>query len=521
MKPVKNILFIMCDQLRADYLSCYGHKTLHTPNIDSIAARGVRFDRAYCQSPNCGPSRASFYSGRYVFSHGATWNFIPLPLGEQTLGDHLRNAGMRVAVVGKTHMYADRDGLTRYALAPDSAQGRYAAEAGFEPYERDDGIHPDSKVDPKLAYNAYLRSHGMTGDNPWHTWANAGVDENGQIASGWYYRHAHRPTRASDEHSETAYMTRRAMEFMSEQGDKPWLLHLSYIKPHWPYIVQAPYHAMYGRDAIQAPIRAEHERHDSHPVYAGYRRHPEGVAFSRDADRLNVIPAYMGLVKQIDDYLGRLFTFMKERGLWDNTLIVFTADHGDYLGDHWLGEKEFMYEQGVRVPMLIADPSAPQTHGTASQALVEAVDIVPTFLETMGQPLPTHWLEGKSLRPLLEGRETGVREVAVSELDYAIYGAARELGLAPHQARMVMARSDRFKYIHYDGLPPQLFDLQEDPLEFNDLGSDPGYAAVREQHLGWIFDWMRSRRNRVTISDEAIMKRATPAAAGGVIIGEW
>jgi arylsulfatase A-like enzyme len=521
MKPVKNILFIMCDQLRADYLSCYGHKTLHTPNIDSIAASGVRFDRAYCQSPNCGPSRASFYSGRYVFSHGATWNFIPLPLGEQTLGDHLRNAGMRVAVVGKTHMYADRDGLTRYALAPDSAQGRYAAEAGFEPYERDDGIHPDSKVDPKLAYNAYLRSHGMTGDNPWHTWANAGVDENGQIASGWYYRHAHRPTRASDEHSETAYMTRRAMDFMSEQGDKPWLLHLSYIKPHWPYIVQAPYHAMYGRDAIQAPIRAEHERHDSHPVYAGYRRHPEGVAFSRDADRLNVIPAYMGLVKQIDDYLGQLFAFMKERGLWDNTLIVFTADHGDYLGDHWLGEKEFMYEQGVRVPMLIADPSAPQTHGTASQALVEAVDIVPTFLETMGQPLPTHWLEGKSLRPLLEGRETGVREVAVSELDYAIYGAARELGLAPHQARMVMARSDRFKYIHYDGLPPQLFDLQEDPLEFNDLGSDPGYAAVREQHLGWIFDWMRSRRNRVTISDEAIMKRATPAAAGGVIIGEW
>jgi arylsulfatase A-like enzyme len=245
------------------------------------------------------------------------------------------------------------------------------------------------------------------------------------------------------------------------------------------------------------------------------------VAFSRDADRLNVIPAYMGLVKQIDDYLGQLFAFMKERGLWDDTLIVFTADHGDYLGDHWLGEKEFMYEQGVRVPMLIADPSAPQTHGTASQALVEAVDIVPTFLETMGQPLPTHWLEGKSLRPLLEGRETGVREVAVSELDYAIYGAARELGLAPHQARMVMARSDRFKYIHYDGLPPQLFDLQEDPLEFNDLGSDPGYAAVREQHLGWIFDWMRSRRNRVTISDEAIMKRATPAAAGGVIIGEW
>ena len=521
MAPVRNVLFIMCDQLRADYLSCYGHQTLRTPHIDSIAARGVRFDRAYCQSPNCGPSRASFYSGRYVFSHGATWNFIPLPLGEETMGDHLRGAGLRVAVVGKTHMYADRDGMQRLLIAPDSERGRYLAEAGFEPYERDDGIHPDSKVDPQLAYNEYLRGLGMDGPNPWHTWANAGLDEQGRIASGWYYRHAHRATRVSDEHSETAYMTRRAMDFMTEQGDAPWLLHLSYIKPHWPYIAQAPYHAMYAASDIQAPIRAEHERHDDHPVFAGFRAHPEGVAFSRDADRLNVVPAYMGLVKQVDDHLGRLFAFMRARGLWDNTLIVFTADHGDYLGDHWLGEKEFMFEQGVRIPFIVADPSAPATHGTASNALVESVDLLPTLLETFGQPVPTHWLEGRSLRPLLEGRASSVREVAISELDYAIYGAARALKLQPRQARMVMARSERWKYIHYDGLPPQLFDLNADPQELNDLGRSAAHASVRDEHLGFIFDWMRQRRNRVTISDEAIMKRATPAAAGGVIIGEW
>lgn len=148
-------------------------------------------------------------------------------------------------------------------------------------------------------------------------------------------------------------------------------------------------------------------------------------------------------------------------------------------------------------------------------------DILPTFLETMEQPVPYDWLEGRSLRPLLDGQASSVREVAISELDYAIYGAARELKLAPRQARMVMARSERFKYVHYDGLPPQLFNLHEDPQEFHDLGRDPAYAGVRDQHLGFIFDWMRQRRNRVSISDEAIMKRATPAAAGGVIIGEW
>ena len=114
-----------------------------------------------------------------------------------------------------------------------------------------------------------------------------------------------------------------------------------------------------------------------------------------------------------------------------------------------------------------------------------------------------------------------MRQVAISELDFAIYGAARALKLEPRAARMVMARSDRYKYVHYDGLPPQLFDLHDDPNEFSDLGRDPGYAKIRDEHLGYIFDWMRQRRNRVTLSDDVIRARTDPAAAGGVIIGQW
>jgi len=116
MSTVKNILFIMADQLRFDYLSCYGHPHLKTPNIDKLAARGLRFDRAYVQSPVCGPSRASFYTGRTVFSHGATWNRVPLPIGELTLGDYLRPIGVRTAVVGKTHMMPDKEGMARLGL---------------------------------------------------------------------------------------------------------------------------------------------------------------------------------------------------------------------------------------------------------------------------------------------------------------------------------------------------------------------------------------------------------------------
>ena len=155
---IKNILFVMADQLRADYLSCYGHPTLHTPHIDALAARGVRFSRAYVQAPVCGPSRMSFYTGRYVSSHGSTYNGIPLRIGEMTMGDHLRPLGMCVALVGKTHMAADRVGMARLGVDPYSIEGVLASECGFEPYERDDGLWPSAPYD--LPYNEYLRNLG-------------------------------------------------------------------------------------------------------------------------------------------------------------------------------------------------------------------------------------------------------------------------------------------------------------------------------------------------------------------------
>src|SRR5262249_44776047 len=253
-RRIRNILFIMCDQLRWDYLSCAGHPTLRTPNIDALAAQGVRFTRAYVQSPVCGASRMSFYTGRYVQSHGAVWNGVPLRVGEITLGDYLRPLGVRTALVGKTHMRADIEGMQRLGIDPNSIIGVRVAECGFDPYERDDGLHgigPDGRYDPQLPrYNRYLNEIGYEGDNPWHDWANAADGEGNRLASGWAMRHARRSARVREEDSETPYMTRRAMEFMRETGNDPWCLHLSYIKPHWPYIAPAPYNDMFGPDDV-------------------------------------------------------------------------------------------------------------------------------------------------------------------------------------------------------------------------------------------------------------------------------
>ena len=247
MPRTPNILWIMCDQLRFDYLSCYGHPTLRTPHIDALAARGVRFTRAYVQSPVCGPSRMSFYTGRYMRSHGANWNRFPLRVGEPTLGDHLRELGVRCALVGKTHMAADAEGMARLGIDPASSVGVLVSQCGFEPYERDDGLHPDPSR-PRPAYDEWLRAQGYDAANPWEHWANSAVDPDGGLLNGWLLRHSDKPARIPEALSETPYMTRRAMAFIDKAAReaRSWCLHLSYIKPHWPYIAPAPYHAIYG-----------------------------------------------------------------------------------------------------------------------------------------------------------------------------------------------------------------------------------------------------------------------------------
>ena len=231
----------------------------------------------------------------------------------------------------------------------------------------------------------------------------------------------------------------------------------------------------------------------------------------------------MGLVKQIDDHVGRLLAFLEQVGRMDDTMIVFTSDHGDYLGDHWLGEKEMMFEQGVRVPLIVVDPSAEASRGAVTDALVEAIDLVPTFLDALGQPIPGHILEGHSLLPLLRGGAAPVRDAVFCELDYAFYDARQTLGLGVNNARAVMVRRQDWKLIHYDGFPCQIFDLANDPFELNDRSSDVGasVANVRRDIYDLLFAWMRKRRNRIALSDAQIIPRSDRIAAGGVVIGRW
>lgn len=533
----RNILWIMCDQLRFDYLSCYGHPHLETPNIDTLANRGVLFTNAYVQSTICGPSRMSAYTGRYMRSHGSTWNGVPLRVGEPTLGDHLREVGMDCVLIGKTHMVPDIAGMGRLGIAPESVIGVRTSECGFEPFVRDDGLHP-SNDNPNgkgsnPAYNDYLQAQGYDGENPWETWANSAEGENGEILSGWLWRHADKPARVEEKDSETPYMTQRAIEFMeiAKSKGEPWCAHLSFIKPHWPYIVPAPYHNMYGEKDILPVVRSNIELVDPHPIYSAFTEERHARNMSRAGVRERVIPAYMGLIKQIDDHLGKLFTYLEDSGQADSTVIVFTSDHGDYLGDHWLGEKYMFHDPSVKVPLIIYDPSpeADTTRGTTQDALVEMIDLAPTFLEMAGGEARPHILEGKSLCPLLKGEDAGLeRKYVFSEYDFSFDPVRLKLGTPPQSSRMTMVFDGRYKLVDCRAFRPILFDLENDPKELADLGGDSSYADVRTRLLDAIRSWYHDGRNRITMSDDAVMetdalrhKGCDPDVSEGILIGYW
>ena len=520
VNTVRNILFIMCDQLRRDHLSCYGGR-VPTPNLDALAARGVRFDHAYVQSGVCGPSRMSYYTGRYMSSHGATWNRVPLSAAQPTFGDHLQAAGRIIALAGKTHVLPDDAGCRRFGIAAESTRGVRLRAGGFVEIDRYDGHMPPG---PESGYAQWLRARGYRGKDPWSEHVIA-VEDGGRVRSGWQMRNVHLPARVRAEHSESPYMTGVALDWIAAQGETPWALHLSYVKPHWPYVAPAPWHAMFRGGDTGTIVRSPQDgTADEHPVMHAYRQHDECLSFAREDVARHVRPAYMGLIAQVDAEIGRLVAVLEQSGRMRDTLIIFTADHGEFLGDRGLGEKELLFDEVVRVPFIVVDPDplADATRGSVDGRFVEAIDVVPTCLDALALPVPAHQIEGRSLVPLLRGGGNGTwRDCAISELDYGYRRARLVLGRGVQECRAIMVRTSEWKYVYWQGFRPQLFDMERDPQELIDLGAAPSHDAVRAAMHARIVDWMIRRHVRTTVSDEDVATRTDVHRRHGIDIGIW
>jgi len=343
-------------------------------------------------------------------------------------------------------------------------------------------------------------------------------------------KYADRPARVPDALSETPYITGRAMDFIDDaiqtHPDQPWVAHVSYIKPHWPYIVPEPYASMYGPDDVPPANRSEEERNTAHPLFAEFMNRRVSRNFCRDEVRKKVIPAYMGLIKQIDDQMGRLFKHLENRGIADQTMIVFTSDHGDYLGDHWLGEKDLFHEESLRIPLIIYDPSAEAepTRGTVNNDLVESIDLAPTFLDMYGGTAIPHILDGHSLMDTLSGtRQSDPRRYVIAEYDYSFIEPRLALDMPSRACWLRMVFDGRYKYIHAEHFRPMLYDLQTDPNELTDLGNNAEYANECARLHEALFAWARQPRQRTTVSDDTIesINVQERLVENGILIGFW
>jgi arylsulfatase A-like enzyme len=248
------------------------------------------------------------------------------------------------------------------------------------------------------------------------------------------------------------------------------------------------------------------------------------LSFATEAVARHVRPAYMGLIAQLDVHLGRVLDALATMGRLADTLILFASDHGEFAGDRGLGEKELFYDEIVRVPFIVCDPDprADATRGSVDPRFVEGIDVVPTILDALGIAASRHRIEGRSLLPLTRGEAPATwRDCAYSELDYGFRRARKVLQRGVRECRGFMVRTQAWKYVHWEGFRPQLFDLQADPQELADLGDDARCGVERARMRERLFDWMATGKRRTTVSDEEVAGHTDNHRERGIHIGIW
>ena len=417
-----NVLFITIDDLNHS-IGCYGDEVVHTPSIDRLAAMGMRFDRAYCQFPVCNPSRTSFLTGLRPDTTGVVDNRVAfrsrLP-DVVTMPQLFRRAGYFTARLGKIfHGSGEKGDPTAW-------------DSGFDARPTEIGRRGEGRnlTDGRVKWCRWMAAEGGDEDQP-----------DGQFAT-------------------------EAIRLLQQRRDEPFFIGLGFHKPHDPFVAPKKYFDLYPLEELEPPK----EPADASPL----NRYTIGSGWKESFDKFTIREqrqfrrAYYAGASFVDAQIGRVLDAMQRLDLMDNTIIVFLADHGYQLGDHGWWNKNTLYEQSTRAPLIVAVPGATEP-GTSCKRFVEFVDIYPTLAQLCGLKIP-HAVEGRSFVPLLRDPHLQWKQAAYTQVQRGqIAGRA--------------VRTARWRYIEWDegrqGV--ELYDHQNDPGEFYNLGSDPAHADVRKR----------------------------------------
>ncbi len=425
-----NVLFIMDDQHRHDYLGAAGSDFIRTPNIDRLARNGVRFTQCTTNCPICVPSRIGLASGLLPSRIGSIDNDSYLPLSAATFWQHFRDYGYRVGCVGKLDL-----------AKPDQYNGRHGDRPcvfgwGFtHPIECEGKMHAGNHPTPQGPYGFWLQQQGLY--DAFHK------DYRARNKGGWIKHGSHDSVLPTDAF-EDAYIGRRAAEWIEQVPDDfPWHLFVSFVGPHDPFDPPGEYAERYRGKPMPPAVRGDLEGKSRRARSRQVGLTDEQVAHARRQ--------YCAATELIDDQVGAILEALDRRGMADNTIIAFASDHGEMLGDHGIFTKSVGYEAAIRVPLVVAGPGIEP--GRTSDALVELIDVNPTLTDLAGLPAQPN-LDARSLGPVLRGQASEHRQETISVL--------KGFGVV---------RTDRYKLIDNENDVAELYDLASDPHECHSVAA--------------------------------------------------
>ena len=469
-----NILWYCSDQQRFDTIGALGNPHINTPRLDQFMRESVAFTHAFCQTPICSPSRASFLTGMYPSAanvNGNGYAEFPRHYADRLITNVLANAGYDCGLVGKLHLASAADGQEqrgddgyRYFQYSHSHKGPRTFGHDYAEWLRAQGANPDEL---------------MADQNPGNYREGATVKSFGGVFE---------PTPDNDNIPphlhQTHWCTEKSIEFIAKNrgDDQPWLLSINPFDPHAPFDAPWEYYRRYDPESLPgAHFTAGDLVHQQKLLDAGVDfqsqpRHPD------EWDHKKVQASYYAMIELIDHEFGQLLDYLDANDLRENTIVIFTSDHGEMLCDHGLLLKGCrLYEGLTRVPLLISWPQHFQ-HDVVRDALVELLDLVPTLYDAAGVETP-YYVQGKSLMPVLHGERADHRDFVRTEF----FGAINY----PDQTHATMYRDQRWKLITYHGKNLfELYDLANDPWEHDDLSDHPDYQAVKWDLMRKSFDAM-------------------------------
>lgn len=486
-----NVLFIAIDQIRADVLSGRLAGSVATPNLDRLAAEGVTFANHFTVTVPCGPARASLLTGLYAMNHRSIRNGTPLARHHATIATEARKAGYEPLLFG----YSD--------TTPDPTE-HHPADPDLQVYEgvaRGFREIVEMRLETGRQWPAFLTAKG------YELYAPDGTPVLYRpVAAGANAPAIGDPALYAAEDSDTAYLTDRTLEALAVRRDRPWFAHVTYIRPHPPFVAPAPYNRLVGPDEVPPFVAATPD----HPFVDAWFAGPSNTSmvwdFDGDCRRLpeaaiaDIRAVYLGLVAELDHHIGRLLAWLEASGQRDNTLVVVTGDHGEMLGDKRMWGKDSVFEPAWHVPLIIRDPARPALAGSRIGAITESVDVTPTILRWIGREPPPA-MDGRSLLGWLDGGRPDWRDAAFMEFDLSHplvpTRFQRAWGLAENRCNAAIYREARWKYVHFGGgIAPMLFDREEDPDETVNLADDRAAAGEVSRLRAAMLDRRMERADR-------------------------